>query len=259
MIDLTLFHELWRYTHIGIGFLGLFAFWVPVFAKKGSSLHTRAGKVFVFCGYVVAVTAMVSAAWALLSPMSFLTSRGIPEEAALREVKQTEFLFAILFFLAFSVFLGLLVGVRLIRTKQTPEQFTTTPLKSLYAGYGLTGAALFVYGLVRFYTDGVSGPYILCVVLGVLGMFDMIDMMKFFANPRPTPMAWWYKHMESMIGCGIGFHTAFLIFGLSRIINADMLPAQFFLIAIFLPTAVGIPAVSMWIRYYKRRFKELPA
>lgn len=255
-IDLTLFHTAWLYTHIGIGFLGLFAFWVPVFARKGSKLHMRAGTVFVWSGYVVAVTALVSSAWALLAPVHFLSTRGISEAAAAREAERIEFLFAILFFLALGVLVGLRMGVRLVRTKQHPEQFSTPALKGLYLSYGVTGAALFGYGVWHLVTEGVSGGYVLCAVLGAIGAIETRGAMRFFANPRPTPMAWWYMHMESMIGCGVGFHTAFLIFGLGRLISSDALPEWFLLVAIFLPAAIGISAASLGVRYYKRRFAE---
>ena len=64
-------HDILRATHIGFGAVGLLVFWIPVFAKKGGRLHKRAGTIFKFCVYVVAISACISAAWAVLHPYSW--------------------------------------------------------------------------------------------------------------------------------------------------------------------------------------------
>ena len=45
--------EFFRFVHVAFGAIGLFAFWVPVFAKKGAVNHVRFGKTFVWSAYVV--------------------------------------------------------------------------------------------------------------------------------------------------------------------------------------------------------------
>jgi hypothetical protein len=62
--------------------------------------------------------------------------------------------------------------------------------------------------------------------------------------------------MECMLGAGIGFHTAFFVFGFSRI-SGVQLPGIAALIPWVLPSLIGIPATTLWIRYYKKRFGEL--
>ena len=44
--------------HVATGFVGLAAFWVPIFARKGGRLHVRAGRVYAYCAYVVTVSAV---------------------------------------------------------------------------------------------------------------------------------------------------------------------------------------------------------
>ena len=39
-------------------------------------------------------------------------------------------------------------------------------------------------------------------VIGIAGYFED---RRFLANFRPTPVAWWYKHMDGMVGSGIAF------------------------------------------------------
>ena len=53
-------HELLRDAHIVCGFVGLTAFWLPVFARKGQKLHITAGRVFTWTAYVVIGTAIVT-------------------------------------------------------------------------------------------------------------------------------------------------------------------------------------------------------
>ena len=38
MPELVTLHAIWRYSHIMIGLIGLIVFWIPIFAKKGSSV-----------------------------------------------------------------------------------------------------------------------------------------------------------------------------------------------------------------------------
>ena len=45
----TLLFDILILTHVLTGFVGLAAFWVPVFASKGGRTHVRAGRVFVYC------------------------------------------------------------------------------------------------------------------------------------------------------------------------------------------------------------------
>jgi hypothetical protein len=47
------------WIHILAGSLGLLVFWIPIFARKGSKLHICLGKVFVYCSYLVGLSALV--------------------------------------------------------------------------------------------------------------------------------------------------------------------------------------------------------
>lgn len=68
-------------------------------------------------------------------------------------------------------------------------------------------------------------------------------------------MAWWYEHMESMLGGGVAFHTAFLVLGAGRLLGIQITgPAA--VIPWLLPAIIGIPVSAIWVRYYRRRFQE---
>jgi hypothetical protein len=257
MLKLSLLHDVLRYLHIGAGFFGLAAFWIPALAKKGSPLHVACGKFFALCAWVVGVSALVSGFWGVVDPVGFLTRQGVPEVAAQRNAGNVRFLFFILLYLATAILSGVSLGVRVLQTKNDPAKLNTALLRWILHLGGAAAAALTLFGVAGTFTSDSDGRYVICIVVGVLGMTDWRENSMFLRNPRPTPRAWWYKHMECMIGCGIGFHTAFLVFGLSRLVPSAVLPGAWALLPWILPTAIGIPIMLIWIRYYKRRFGEL--
>ncbi len=56
--------------HIIAGFIGLAAFWTPAIAKKGGTLHRRAGRIFYFATCGVAGTGVVIALLLLAAPLA---------------------------------------------------------------------------------------------------------------------------------------------------------------------------------------------
>ena len=53
--------------HVATGFVGLGAFWIPVFARKGRRAHVQAGRVFTYCAYVVTLSAVTASAGRIVS------------------------------------------------------------------------------------------------------------------------------------------------------------------------------------------------
>ena len=257
MIDPAELHFFLRYSHIGVGTFALLVFWVTVFSKKGSRFHIRCGRVFLFCGYWVVATAAISCIWAFITPISFQTMHGAKPEVAAQYVDDLQFLFSILGFLAANVFAGLRMGVRLVQTKEAPEQLATYGLRTAVVVSGVLGVALILFGLWHIRFAGLWSRYLVCIALGLLGVAECRSSLKFLATPRPTPMAWLYKHMECMLGCGIGFHTAFLVFGASRLIPAEWLAGPWRLLPWLIPAMIGIPAISIWQKHYRRKFGEI--
>ena len=49
------FHNALLTIHIVVGTVAIFAFWLPVLARKGSPLHVQAGRVYVWAMYAVSV------------------------------------------------------------------------------------------------------------------------------------------------------------------------------------------------------------
>lgn len=257
MLSLTHVHSFFMYSHLIAGFVTLIVFWVPIFSPKGSWVHIRSGRIFVFSGGYVALTAVLGSLWALLAPMNFYQTRGLSVAAAQQEAEHLEFLFATLLFLGLSILSDLWLGVRLIRMKDAPQRLAAPAIKGMYWLCLLVALWLLCFGLLRLAGPNSGGGYILCVVVGAIGILSTPSTIKFLRDPAPTPHQWLYKHIECMIGCSIGFHIAFFLFGLPRIIVAEWLAGPFVLAVILIPFAVGLPAIRLFIRAHKRKFGEL--
>lgn len=239
--------------HVAAGFIGLVAFWIPVFAPKGKPVHIRAGKVFVYCAYVVAGGALSIALLTVVSPFGTHPAARPDDPARMGEVlAQLRFIEAFLGYLAIVTFATVWHGVRVMRSRRqrTPLR---TPLHTAVSVIAiLSGAAVFYLG---FTSD--QGTRWLLLALSPIGFFVGLGMLKYARGQRQERMAHWYEHMGSMIGGGIAFHTAFAVFGIQRFIDYD-LSGIVGLLPWMLPTIIGTCAIVIWTRYYRKKFGDLP-
>ncbi|MCL4846396.1 MAG: hypothetical protein KJ066_07675 [Acidobacteria bacterium] len=241
-------HAALRVTHIAAGLVGLGAFWVPVFARKGGRTHVAAGRVFLWCLYAVAATALTSATWAVVDPVSFvrLPASVAPDVVARVSVRVSLFM-GFLGMLAAIVLAGARLGQAALRLKVDQTAMRRKELSVLHAVVGLWA------GLVLWM--GLSAGSVAYAGLGALGLGSVWEYWRIRRDPMPTPMAWWYHHMGAMLGSGIAFHTAVAVTTAGRLLGipADS-PAA--IVPWVLPAAVGIPAIHLWTRSYRRRFQE---
>jgi hypothetical protein len=242
-------HDLLRVTHIVFGFVGLVAFWVPAFARKGQRLHVNAGRVFAWTGYVVIVTAILTAVIRLVWPLEL--SR-LPANASAevieRVVEQSRVFGAFLLYLGIVTLAGLQHGLAVLRTHRAGTPLETPTHTALNVVSILASAVVVVLGL------WFGQPILLA--LSPLGILGGIGALKYARRPPPNRMSWWYEHMGSMLGTGVAFHTAFLVFGARQLfgLRGDGLLA---VVPWILPSAIGIPAIVIWTNYYRRRFGEV--
>lgn len=269
MSSVDAFHLGLRAAHIAAGAVGLVLFWIPVFAKKGGRLHIWAGRGFACCAAFVATSALASSGWALLDPVTFFGGSLERTSEAGRPylLEQGRFLFAVLGYLSVVVLTGLWYGLRVVWTRDRHEALREPALLGLQAASALAAVALLLFAGWNLFlahrgehvlSAAPANKYWVPVVLGAFGLFAVHDDLGYILRPRASRMAWWYKHMENMLGVGIAFHTAFLVFGASRLL-AYQLPGPLQLLPWLLPSMIGIPAMMAWVRVYKRRFGELPA
>jgi hypothetical protein len=213
------------YLHIAGGSAALLAMLVPLLTKKGGLIHRRAGWVFVGGMTIVSITAflLAGARW-----MSDPTPRG--REAG-----------AFLFFVAILTATRVSGGVRVLRAKGR-----TAPHRNPW-DVGLP--ALLSVSSVAAAVHGISTGHHLFTAFSIIGALAGGGQLVYWITPPSHPMHWWFEHMSSMLGACIAATTAFLV------VNAGNLGVQTFSLAVWLaPSIVGVPAIAIWTRYYRRKF-----
>jgi hypothetical protein len=256
-VDLSSFHGWLRAAHIGAGFLGLAAFWLPLLARKGGRVHVVCGRVFVACAAIVLGTALAVCGWALLDPFGPLSPGDRPPaEQAAAFARRVRLIAAFLGALAVYTAVPLVLAVRVVRTRRDPGRLAGPGTRLLL--WSEVGVSLAVVGYAAAYWAQDPGATLAALVLGagVGGLGAAWWDLRFLGAPRPAPMAWWYKHMEFMLRTGIAFHTAFAVFGLKPWLGV-LGSGPWALVPWVLPSVVGVPAVWLWVGHYRRRFGEL--
>lgn len=59
---MELFINILLIIHVSAGFISIFLFWLPMITKKGSKLHKKSGKLYVYAMWVVTITAAILSA-----------------------------------------------------------------------------------------------------------------------------------------------------------------------------------------------------
>lgn len=231
-------------AHVAAGFVGLAAFWIPVFARKGGRVHVQAGRVYAWCAYVVTVSAVVASAGRIAA----LQAQGIG--VADRPEPYGFALF--LGYLGVVTFATVRHAMRVVATRQSPERLRT-PFHQALAWVSIAGSGAVIVFALAAWSD--ISPILLG--LSPIGLFTGPGMLRMMRRPRGRRMGWFYSHLGSMLGGGIAFHTAFAVFGAQRLWDYD-LAGPLAVVPWILPTAVGIPAIVVWTRYYRRRFERPP-
>lgn len=237
-------------VHVAFGFLGLVAFWVPVFAEKGGRVHVRAGRVFLTSAYVVAGTAFAIALLTVVSPFGTHPEARPADPADLPAVlAELRVIEAFLGYLAIITLASVHHGVRAIRNPD-PASLRTPFHTALNAAAMAAGVGVLVLGL----TMDHPARWIL-VALSPLGLLIGGSALRYARRPKPSRMAHWYEHLGAMGGGGIAFHTAFAVFGIQRFIDYG-LEGLLGLVPWVAPAIVGTVLIALATRRFKARFGE---
>lgn len=252
--DLSTFRGWLRLGHVVPGFLGLVVFWLPIFSRKGKTLHKSAGKVFEICCGIVLLSALASSVWMIVSPMSFDPSIGDrPSQEQYAISRRMLFMGCLLGSLAVYTLVPLVLSRYWLKAKKMPSVIRSPGLKTL-VGFEL--AVTLFLAAFSFY-NAANGRTLWWLLFG-LSIGGFLGWRKHWhdvSKPAKFKMQWWYRHMEYMLVTGIAFHTAFFVFGGARIIG-DIFIGRLSLVPWLAPTIIGVPATLIWVEYYKRKFKD---
>jgi hypothetical protein len=218
--------------HIAFGATAFVCAPVALATVKGGKSHRRWGNIYFWAMAGVAVTAL---ALSFALPIYFLAMVAVFS-----------------FYAAFSAY-------RILFLKDLPKggqpQFIdwlaaiVTVLSSLLLFLmGFLRPALMGVGVVQIAGHSVS---IVSIVFGLIGIRLGSRSLSDFVKPPQEKMFWWFAHMQGMIGSYIAAMTAFSAVNLSHWYG----PAWWVWLW---PTIVGVPAISLWTAYYKKKFAPHP-
>jgi uncharacterized membrane protein len=208
------------WVHVLAGTLALVVAPIALLTAKGGLAHRRWGKVYFWSMAVVAASAIVVGYWR-----------------------------SILFLMLTAVFsfYAALSGYRVLYRKRPDLSQRPGALDWIAAGITLAAsAALLILGITR-PTPRFQQLSTVAIVFGLVGLsLSGLDVWR-FRSPPTERMAWWYKHMASMIGSYLAAVTAF------SVVNFHFLPTT---VRWLWPTMIGTPLIAVWIAYYKVRFNR---
>ena len=236
----SLLFDLLILAHVATGFVGLAAFWIPLFARKGGRVHVRAGRIFTYCAYVVTLSAVTAAAGRIVSYQ--VQGPGLADRPEL-------YGFALfLGYLGVTTFAMVRQAIRVVATRKAPDALRTPGHEAL--GWASIASSVTV---IAFALAAWSHLSPILLALSPIGLFTGHGMLRLMRNPGAQHMGWFYSHLGSMLGGGIAFHTAFAVFGAQRL-WAYELAGPLGVVPWILPTAIGVPAIIIWTRFYRRKF-----
>jgi uncharacterized membrane protein YsdA (DUF1294 family) len=237
-----------RWIHIAAGSVALMLFWIPAIAPKGGRTHVRAGWAYVIGMSIVVVTAFSMSGLAFGFPLEVRHfQHPIPLEEQASFIHSARISAAFLGYLAALTLMFGWRGVWAALTKRNPQEMRKPFTIGLYAAVFLGGIAIFLLGLREH-----EGPL---MGLGPVGPFATWGSLKYALHGPKSRMHWWYEHIGGMLGTAIAGYTAFLVFGGSRMFSS-VLHGQMYTILWVLPTILGVPAIYITTRYFRRKFNE---
>lgn len=114
----------------------------------------------------------------------------------------------------------------------------------LLCAMGFLHPRLMQVGVVEIAGHTVS---IVSIVFGIIGIRMGLGSIAVVLRPRTEKMFWWFGHLQGMIGSYIAALTAFSAVNLGHWFGAAWWVWLW-------PTIVGVPAIVLWTRYYKKKF-----
>lgn len=237
-----------RGTHMVAACAGLMLFWVAIVAPKGGAVHTRFGRLFCWCTFYAGTTGLYFSLWAVFRPESFF-GEPIAEEELATVRRQVRFLYSITAFLALAVLSGTALGMQVARTHRSPERLRHSWVIGLIVAYGLWSVALAILGVAAL--AGGRGGGGVSLALGAMGAFGARGDLRQVLRPVAQATSWRLKHLECMLGAGIGYHAAAFFFGAGFL--GLGLQGVMRLAPALVPIVLGVPLMWWWIAREERR------
>lgn len=232
-------------AHIVGGALGLLTFWLPVVFRKGSPKHKKTGTWFVWGMSAAGLTGLAMTLWWLADPMVRIRTP-IADPAVLeRAYLQVRLAGGFLGLLSLMLLANLRHGVLVLRAK-AERSALRAPVHVLLLGLvSVAGAA----GIIT----GLRHEHVLLQVFGGIGLFNGLSALRYAYKAELSSREWWIEHLSMLFTCGIAAHTAFFVFGGARFVG-QIFSGGWMLLPWLLPSVVGVSAILLVSRHYRRKF-----
>lgn len=208
------------WIHIVAGALALVCGMLAMLVKKGGRVHKKSGMIYFTAMVIIFLTAL---------PMSYYKSNWF-----------------LLMISVFSVYMTF-TGYRGIRIKDKKESGPLWFDWMILAVASIFGISMLVYAAIGWIQFGSNFSIILGVFGLVLSGMAWGDLQHFRRIGRGSEkkMYWFLYHIGRMVGAYIATSTAFVTN------NFQSLPM---LVQWLGPTVIGVTAIFLWIRKYRRKF-----
>ncbi|PCJ39660.1 MAG: hypothetical protein COA71_13545 [SAR86 cluster bacterium] len=240
---MQMLQSLFIWLHVLAGFIGLTAFWIPVFTRKGGKNHRLYGKIFKYSAY----TLLAAAAIALIIRTPEFVATDFSNE---NEVMFLSF-YLFITYLLLVVYIGLRHGFLVLEHKRDITELDNGLNNTLAYVSMAASVMLIAYAII------VSpGNQLLLYALSPIGVASGLDIKTAIRNKHNYKKTWLYEHLGALLGTGIAFHTAFAVFGAGQLFNLN-LSGSVQVLPWIAPVLIGMPAIMIWTRIYKQRYGDL--
>lgn len=220
-------------AHIATGAVGLLLFWVSVLSRKGSPLHRKWGLIFTYSMLVTGCIAMCMGITTLLDPIGTHPQLELPDWTP-RDVRAI-FGWMMLYLAILTVSLAW-HGLRVVRNKRRHEA-NRTPLD-----VGLQ--VLVMAAALNCALRGYLAAQPLMIGISIVGLASGATNLAFTFRAAPRRWDYMIEHMKSLVGAGISVYTAFMTFGLVRLMPNQALDPRTWAI----PLTIGL-SIIFYHRY----------
>ena len=220
-------------AHIATGAVGLLLFWVAVLSRKGGPTHKQWGRVFVYSMLVTGCFAIGMGVSTLLDPVG--------THPKLADTVMVTGIFGwMMVYLAILTISLAWHGIGAVRNKRDHP-----------ANRGAFEVFLQVLVIVAAVNCAVRGFLIsqpLMIGISIVGVASGLTNLRFSFGDQPLRHGFLLEHVKALVGAGISVYTAFMTFGLVRLMPEHALnPATW-----AIPLTVGLSLI-FYHQYQIRR------
>lgn len=233
---MTLFH-LFVVAHISTGAVGLTSFWNQVLGRKGGGSHRRFGKVFAYCLLATGISAIGMSLCTLADPLE--------THPTISDIHLIQGLFGwMMLYLAVLTISLAWHGLMTIRNKSSHAE------NRRWWNVGLQIAA--IVAALNCAGQGVLIGQPLMMGIALVGLASGATNLVFIYTAQPARIAYLKEHVKALVGAGISVYTAFMTFGLARLMPAHAFNPSLWAV----PIVIGI---SIILYHHRRLDRLMPA